>query len=196
MRAALLPATDTNVKHFSMTNINRREVLLRLSALLGVALTEPLAAGVRGEKLNFGPSATVSSQQEELLAEAADVIIPTTSTPGAKAAGVEKFVIRVISDCYEKKDQDLFYAGLERLNKNSNEKFGKGFLAASTDQKKQIMQQAVDSDKEFFQLLKSLVVTGYFTSEIGATQALDYLPVPGRFVGSYPLKPTQKTWAL
>lgn len=179
-----------------MTNINRREVIARLSALLGVAFTQPLMAGAMGQKINSGPSVDITPEQEQLIAEAADVIIPTTSTPGAKAAGAEKFITRVMRDCYEKKDQDAFYAGLARLDKTSSGKFGKGFLAASADQKKQVMQDTLTNDKEFFQLLKSLTVTGYFTSEIGATQALDYLPVPGRFEGSYPLTPQQKTWAL
>ncbi len=179
-----------------MTNINRREVIFRLSAVLGLAFTEPLRAGVMGEKTYFGPSAEISPEQEKLLAEVADVIIPATSTPGAKEAGVKDFIIRVIRDCYEKKDQDDFYAGLDRLDKKASGKFGKGFTGLSGDQKKEIIGDAATSDKDFFQLLKSLTVTGYFTSEIGATQALDYLPVPGRFEGSYPLRPGQKTWAL
>ncbi len=179
-----------------MTNMNRREVILRLSAVLGVAFTEPLRAGVLGEKTYFGPVAPVSPGQEKLLADVADVIIPPTSTPGAREAGVENFIIRVIGDCYEKKEQDAFYAGLDRLDQNASRKFGKPFTGLSADQKKEIVSQAVTGDKDFFQLLKSLVVTGYFTSEPGATKALDYLPVPGRFEGSYPLKPEQKTWAL
>ncbi|HAK76772.1 MAG TPA: twin-arginine translocation pathway signal, partial [Runella sp.] len=44
--------------------------------------------------------------------------------------------------------------------------------------------------------MKELTVTGYFTSEIGATKALEYLPIPGRFEGCVPLKPGQKAWAL
>ncbi len=179
-----------------MTNINRREVIFRLSAVLGLAFTEPLRAGVMGEKTYFGPAAPVSPRQEKLLADVADVIIPPTSTPGAKEAGVENFIIRVVRDCYEKKEQDAFYAGLDRLDQNASGKFGKPFTGLSADQKKEIVRGAVAGDKDFFEMLKSLTVTGYCTSEPGATQALDYLPVPGRFEGSYPLKPGQKTWAL
>jgi hypothetical protein len=50
--------------------------------------------------------------------------------------------------------------------------------------------------REFFKTLKHLTVLGYFNSEIGATQALAYLPVPGRFDGSAPFEPGQKAWAL
>lgn len=170
--------------------------MIRLSAVLGVAFTAPLQAGVLGEKIYSGPSAPVTPLQEKLVAEVADVIIPATSTPGAKAAGVENFILRVIRDCYVPKDQEAFFAGLDRLDKNAVSRFGKAFSALSVDQKNTIVSDAVTGDKDFFQLLKSLTITGYFTSEVGATQALDYLPVPGRFEGSYPLKPDQKAWAL
>ena len=40
--------------------------------------------------------------------------------------------------------------------------------------------------KAQFSLLKSLVVFGFFTSETGATVALNYLAVPGGFTGSLP----------
>lgn len=179
-----------------MTTINRREVLARLSMLLGAAFTGPLAAGAMGQKTYFGPPVAVSPEQEALLAEAAEVIIPTTATPGAKEAGVEKFITRVVADCYEKKEQDEFYASLSRLDQKARDQFGGGFVSATAAQKKQVMEELAQNDKAFFQQLKSLTVTGYFTSEAGATQALDYLPVPGRFDGSYPLKPEQKTWAL
>jgi hypothetical protein len=36
---------------------------------------------------------------------------------------------------------------------------------------------------------------GYFTSEIGAKQALRYLPVPGRFEGCIPYKKGDKAFA-
>jgi hypothetical protein len=31
---------------------------------------------------------------------------------------------------------------------------------------------------------------------LGATQALEYLPVPGRFEGDVPMQPGQKAWAI
>ena len=32
--------------------------------------------------------------------------------------------------------------------------------------------------------------------DVGATQALEYLPVPGRFEGDVPMQPGQKAWAI
>jgi hypothetical protein len=44
--------------------------------------------------------------------------------------------------------------------------------------------------------MKELTLLGYFTSEVGATSALDYVPVPGRYEGCTTLEPNQKAWAL
>jgi hypothetical protein len=176
--------------------MDRRTALQRVSLLLGGALSVELTAGILGRVLYAGPGLAVSPDQERLLAEVADVILPTTDTPGAKAAGVEKFIIRVMRDCYRPEDQQRFYEGLERLDKGCREKFGKGIMTAEPAQRAEALRTAATKDRGFFGLLRQLTVAGYFTSEIGATKALEYLPVPGKFVGEVPLAPGQKAWAL
>lgn len=176
--------------------MNRREAVQRVALLMGGVLSAPLMAGVMGQVINTGDSVTVSTEQEAFLAEVADIIIPTTDTPGAKAAGAEKFIVRVMRDCYKKEDQDKFYAGLAKLDADSKAKFGKGFVELDTAQKNEMVKLATVNDKPFFLRMKELTVTGYFTSEIGTTKALAYLPIPGKFQGCVPLKPGQKAWAL
>lgn len=176
--------------------MNRREAIQRATLLLGGVLSAPLMAGAMGQVLNTGKSVKVSVEQEALLAEVADVIIPTTGTPGAKAAGVEKFIVRVMRDCYEKADQEKFYAGLAKLDADSQAKFGKGFAALNLTEKNEMMKQCTINNKPFFMSMKGLTVTGYFTSEIGATQALAYDPIPGKFNGCATYTKGQKTWAL
>ena len=176
--------------------MKRREAIQKAALMMGGILSAPTLAGAMGRITNTGPSVLVSAEQEAMLAEVADVIIPTTSTPGAKAAGAEKFIIRVMRDCYPMEDQEKFYAGLTKLNTDSQTKFGKAFTALDTVQKNEMVKQAITEDKPFFLRMKELTTTGYFTSQIGATQALEYLPVPGQFNGCMPLKPGQKAWAL
>ena len=43
--------------------------------------------------------------------------------------------------------------------------------------------------------VKDLTLLGYFTAEVGATQALRYDPVPGAYRGSVPLRPGDRAWA-
>ena len=176
--------------------MNRREAVQRVALMMGGVLAAPLMAGVMGQIINTGESITVSAEQEAFLAEVADIIIPTTDSPGAKAAGVEKFIVRVMRDCYKKEDQEKFYAGLAKLDADSQAKFGKGFVELDLVQKNEMVKLSTVNDKPFFQRMKELTVTGYFTSEIGATKALEYLPIPGKFQGCVALKAGQKAWAL
>jgi hypothetical protein len=47
----------------------------------------------------------------------------------------------------------------------------------------------------YFRMMKELALLGYFTSEIGCTQAQRYVEAPGRFEPCLPYKPGEKTWA-
>lgn len=176
--------------------MKRRAAVERISLILGSALSTQLTAGLMGQVLNEGSSVKVSDAQKTLLAEVADVIIPTTDTPGAKAAGVQEFIVRLIRDCYVIEEQKAFYAGLAKFDSASQSAHRKGFVDLNVEQQNAIVRDAVKTNKVFFKHLKQLTVTGYFISEIGATQALEYLPVPGKFEGDVPMKPGQKAWAI
>jgi hypothetical protein len=47
----------------------------------------------------------------------------------------------------------------------------------------------------YFRMMKELALLGYFTSEIGCTQALRYAETPGRYDPCVPYKPGEKAWA-
>ena len=169
----------------------------RISLLMGgVALSGPVISGILGEKTHFGESVYVSPQQEKLLSELADVIIPTTDTPGAKAAGAEQFIIRVIRDCHPMDEQKAFYTSLDQFAKDSKTAYGKDFVALGNDQKVAMVKKLTETDKDFFKQMKNYTAVGYFTSEIGATQALEYLETPGRLEACIFMKPGQKAWSL
>jgi hypothetical protein len=189
-----------------MKKMDRRNAIQRVAFLMGGMISAPAMAGMLGKKINQGESVKFTAEQESLIAEIADVIIPNTSTPGAKAAKVEQFIVRVVRDCYTKADQDIFYAGLNKLDADCQTKFGSGFASANLTQKKEalttsmleadIARKKTKGQATFFFMIKELTTTGYFTSEIGATKALEYLPIPGKFDGCMPLTASQKTWAI
>jgi Gluconate 2-dehydrogenase subunit 3 len=176
--------------------MKRRELIKKVTALLGGTMATPLMAGAMGRVLNLEPGLVADDFQEKLLAEVADIIIPATSTPGAKEAGAHNFIIRVVRDCFTKDEQKKFYDGLSRLNDDSKIKFGKGFVDLTLPQKNEMIDDATVYNKDFFREMKNLTITGYFTSEIGATQALAYDPIPGKFDGCTVLQKGQKAWAL
>jgi hypothetical protein len=175
--------------------MNRRKAIQRASLMLGGLLAAPIWAGAMGKVLNTGQSVAVSDEQELLLADLADVIIPTTTTPGAKAAGADKFIVRVMRDCYPKADQEKFYGGLAQLDQDCKTDYSKNFVRLSDSDKIAAVKKLTTTNPAFFLRMKELTVTGYFTSKIGATEALAYLPIPGKLIGCMPLEKNQKTWA-
>lgn len=177
-------------------SLHRRDALQRVAWILGGTLSAELTAGLLGQVLHLGDRVPVTAETTALLAEIADVIIPPTQTPGAKAAQAEAFVIRVLRDCYPYAEQASFYRELDRLKDECQKRFSKPFAQLDTPQKDALVLYAAQHLKGFFSKMRSLTIAGYFSSEIGATQALEYLPIPGRFEGAAPLKPGQKAWAL
>jgi len=98
---------------------------------------------------------------------------------------------------------------MNKLNEASKKKFsGNGFMKITPEQRKELLNEldkeqkayAKDKKKEddphYFTLMKQLTLLGYFTSEPGATKALRYVPVPGRFEACIPYKKGDKAWAL
>jgi len=134
-----------------------------------------------------------SKDQVKLLNEVAETIIPSTKTPGAKAAKTGEFIAVIVSDCYEPADQQRFQDGLATLEAACLKRNGKKFVKCSksarhdflveldTAQKAYMKEKKADAPAHYFRTLKDLVLWGYFTSEIGATQALRFLEVPGKY---------------
>jgi hypothetical protein len=180
-----------------MTNLSmpRREALQKLAILLGGTLSFPAQAALRGEVIN-GLPIDIPADLQVLAANLAEVILPTTDTPGAKEAGVGGFITRVIRDCTTRSEQDKFLEGLRKTDTRSQAAFGKAFSELSGPQQVEIVGQLAQQEKEFFLAMRELTIVGYFTSELGATKTLEYLAVPGRFQGDIPLKPGQRVWAI
>lgn len=155
-----------------------------------------------GKITSFTEEDTVS-----LLSEVAETIIPETDTPGAKAAGVGPFIAMMLQECYEEEDQKLVLDGLAALNKRSKDELGDIFTGLSPENRAALLttidKERIDYNKKkkgddpphYFTLIKELTVTGYFTSEPGATQALQYVPVPGKYEGCIPFNEGDKVWA-
>jgi hypothetical protein len=54
---------------------------------------------------------------------------------------------------------------------------------------------SADTPAHYFRMMKELALLGYFTSEIGCTQAQRYVESPGRYDPCLPYTPGEKAWA-
>lgn len=189
--------------------MDRREAVRRATLLLGGAITFS-GFGAFAEVLNpvagNGAEARSIASQEALIAEIADTIIPDTKgVPGAKAAGLGPFIVMMMQDCYTADIQKHFADGLIKVDEVSQSQFKKAFTALTLPEREEIFKlfkaeaeaqkKTGTSPSHFFQLMYELTCLGYYTSEIGATKALRYVHIPGRYEACIPLHPGQKAWA-
>jgi hypothetical protein len=191
--------------------MNRREAVRNVALLLGTALSASTLSALEGCNPK-GPEnyALKAPETRSLLAEIAETIIPKTDTPGAKEAKVEDFIVTMLNDCYKTTDQQIALDGLKKIDAASEKQYKKPFVEISAEQKTALLTEIDkervaynkrDNKKEgdpthYFQMLKELTLLGYFTSEAGATKALRYVPVPGKYEGCIPYKKGDKAWAV
>jgi len=187
--------------------MNRREALSTVSTITGGAILLPqvILSGC-----DPGPYKYVLFNwgDTELLDEIAEMIIPATrDVPGAKAAQVGEFVQLYVTDCFKTKERSVFIEGFQNLKIKVDTLWGKDFISLKAEEKRQILEtldsESVQFQKQvlpgepahFYSLLKNTILFGYFTSEVGATKALRYSPIPGYQKGNVPYN-GEKAWAL
>jgi hypothetical protein len=186
--------------------MNRREALSRVAVIMGGTV---LGAEAFLSGCTTGATGLKFSQDDiSFLNEIAETILPATNTPGAKEAKVGEFMTVIVKDCYEAKDQQVFIKGMEELKfKASKAKMGKAFMEATPEERTAFLTELdieaaafqktkkPEQSKHYFTMLKELTLWGFFSSEVGATKALRYVAVPGRYEGSVPYKKGDKAWA-
>lgn len=183
--------------------MNRRDALKSVVLMMGgtmvgaTAILTGCTPEHQIEGLNFMP------EDIAFLDEIGDTIIPTTDTPGAKATGIGSFMVMMVKDCYDADQQKTFVDGLNMINKEFKAENGKSFVEASAEERTTYLNKMYETAKAsedrnpaVIWMLKDLTVLGYFTSEIGATQALNYVEVPGRFDPCIPYNPGDKAYAI
>lgn len=188
--------------------ISRRDTIKQLALACGLALS---ANSLSALAASFTPptdftrskKTLLNSDQLALVRELGEIIIPTTDTPGAIAAGVHDFINHFVAYCANPSEQQALLSGLKRIDDSAQARLSKSFLTASKDQQIELltkMEQATDGfttvDRNLFKQFKALVTFGYYTSEIGATQELAYLAIPGGYKGNFKFKDVGKAWAL
>jgi hypothetical protein len=181
--------------------MQRRTALQRLAVLLGgIALTPELMAAMTARAAAGEQGAWIRPGQQELLAELTEVIIPETDTPGAKAAGVDRFISLFVQDFLKPADQQVFSKGLAAVDTDCQIQQGRTFLACTREQRIAFLQKLEKDakgqpDPNFWRMLKALTIQGYFTSEIGMTKALAYDPIPGAWIPDLKIDASTKAWA-
>ena len=224
--------------------MDRREAVKSVAFLIGGALSATTLATLFDSCTQPGKDGEFTADQQKLITEVADIILPTTKkSPGAKAANVGPFIALMIKDCYPEDAQTAFKKGLDDLESRSKKDYSKSFLEISVAQRNELLTKIkdetlaaskIEKDKsdenkagektaksetkdikpeierpgnpmavkekpksapQFFAIIRDLTILGFSTSEVGATQAFEFVEIPGRYDGNMPLKPGQRVWS-
>lgn len=126
-------------------------------------------------------------QTQETLAAVADAIIPAGNSIGALSVGVDKFLQKLIGECYEKEIQDNVKAQLAALDASAQNLCGKSFKDCDQQQREIMLLQLSTSgnmaEQDFFKLIKSETIRGFNTSREVMVNHLHFKQVPGHYYG-------------
>lgn len=190
--------------------MNRREWLKCVSSLAVGALAAPsllatfdayAAARAPGYSPQF-----FNAGQDDLVTSVVDIIIPRSSTPGAVDAGVPAFIDQMFTSVYTKEEQQRYLASLAAFDKAG----GKPYLQLDDKQRKALVtklhEEALGNPAgattaaaaTFVLMTKKLTMLGFFMSQPGCTEVLQYAAVPGAYHADLPLAKAGngKAWAV
>lgn len=177
--------------------MDRRESLKLMSLITGGVLFSGLSAavlqGCTAPAVGAGLKKLSQPQYDDLEAMS-EVIIPQTDTPGAREARVAAFIDQALDSAFSEEEQKRFLSGLDTFREGVSAKHGKNYKSLTSDQQQEEMQTLANSGDAYWNMLKRMVMVGYFTSEVGATKALEYIPIPGPYEGCKPMAANQKAW--
>lgn len=169
---------------------------------------------------SIGTLRLLTEEQVALLDEVGETILPTTaSSPGAKASDIGRFMDVIVGDCYTDEEQKVFFQGIDQLQAAAQAAHQKGFLQLDAAERMALLHDIDEEAKaydltleeqkaaraidrrlppvlpHYFTMMKQLTIWGFFTSEVGATQARRYIEVPGKYDGDVPYQKGDRAWA-
>jgi hypothetical protein len=167
--------------------MNRRTALNNLAIAAGGLITLPqwmISCGVADKNTH---ASSFTAKEQELLAAITDTIIPPGNSVGALSVGTDKYLQKLLDDCYEQRERENFRQQLKRLNDLHREKTGKEFAGSSPGERLQTLSQLQNTTdkplKEFFDLIKSETIRGFTTSQKVMQDYLGYKVAPGHYYG-------------
>jgi hypothetical protein len=183
-------------------SINRREALKCAALMLGGSVIGA-EAFLTGCVAKNNESTFLSDSDLLLLDEIGETILPESSrSPGAKAAQIGAFMKMMVMECYNEAEQKIFQSGLADVRQSALDKYHKDFLHISSEERFELLagldkvarSQGNNGQHHYFAMMKQLTILGYFSSEVGVTQAKRYDPIPGGYDGCVEYKDGDKAW--
>lgn len=182
-------------------SVSRRDAIRGAAALVGGALFASSGVLSACATERAGASAAVSAGDQELITAIADTLLPATAaSPGARDAGVGPLIALWLTDCHTDAERRSVVAALATFRAACRNRTGAEFGALPRERREAFLRE-LDAERRagggdhYFTAMRDLATRAYFSTQAGVTQALRYVPVPGRWEGCVPLQKGQPAWA-
>lgn len=148
--------------------------------LLPSCVSDPKKVSIALNKLK------ISGDEETLLADIADTMIPATDTPGARAVGAHLFTLVMVDDCLSGDERDKYLKGMRAFEDELKSLTGKRFSSASPEERMRMltafeeqMDETSEEVKVFYDKTRAYIIQGYVSSQHFLTDIKPYQLVPG-----------------
>ncbi|MFQ3333956.1 MAG: gluconate 2-dehydrogenase gamma chain [Woeseiaceae bacterium] len=176
--------------------MDRRTALKSLGLMFGTSLIPPLKAAIDEDFdpiLLTGADIFTSDQRADIEA-LSEIILPETDTPGASEAQVLNYIESMLQEWYSLEHRKNFMNGLNYFQNQCFLLNKKPFNELKNELQLDLivtLNTGIDKTNynifaDFFEEMRQLTITGYYTSETGMTVERHYLPIPGKYDGAYP----------
>ena len=173
--------------------MKRRESLKAILASSGALLSLPVWAQAWSLPEIAAHSSSFTPDQQTLLASVADTVIPPGNSIGAISVGVDKYLSKLIDDCFTPEVQQDIRKGLDQLDNWAKETHNKSFAECDQAQRETILLKlqatGIESEKEVFNILKNETIRGFNTSREVLVNYHHYKSAPGHYYGCVDVNP-------
>jgi Gluconate 2-dehydrogenase subunit 3 len=174
--------------------MDRRKAVRQFLVISGSSFTLPIFLQ--------GCRSGAATPYSAMLSAVVDTIIPAErgvgcasmdcGGVGALPLGVDKFLEKLIADCYEPAVRENAAKQLSALDAAARADFGAAFPACSALQRQDLLQRlAASSDrdeKDFFVLIKTETIRGFSSSQKVMEDYQQYKVAPGHYYGCVAIK--------
>ncbi len=136
------------MQHTNNNTWTRRELLKTIAVLTGGAVVGGTMF-LTGCKNNTPTNIQFTATEIALLDEIGETIIPTTNTPGAKAAKIGAFINTMVKDCFTPEQQAAFVKGLHDVDNQCKKQAGKSFMELDVENRKTFLISLEKEAKPF-----------------------------------------------
>ena len=172
--------------------LNRRRAVKNIVIASGSLITLPFWITACSNDDATTHLSSFSVDEQKLFSSIVDTIIPAGNSFGALAMEVDKFLQKLIDNCYDKEVQQNVKAQLKALETTADTLHKKSFSGCTQAEREEMLLKLSSSskkvEKDFFDLIKSETIRGFNTSKKVMLEFQKYEVAPGHFYGCVNVK--------